>query len=281
MTRDAWSDIVLRPALQELDADDDPTAWELFHENSKTSRYQRGLQPRAVVLRMQSMWESLPYDQYPEVELPQSRSPLELSLEEAILTRTSARRLAPVQLTLEQVATMLHCSYGVTRDNQGTLFPRPFRAVPSAGALFPLELYFHSVSVEGLSGGLYHYNPARGNLRRLHEGDLRDEVASSLVQSEFAHDASIVLLITALFERSAFKYGERGYRFTLLEAGHVAQNMTLVANGLGLGSVTIGGFYDRGLDDLLGLDGVTQSTLYLVAIGGQLESETAGGEGLG
>jgi SagB-type dehydrogenase family enzyme len=273
MASDIWSDLVLRPTIEPLgtlDTDDDAPVWELFHENSKTSRYERGLPPQQVARRMQDMWASLLYDQYPEVELPHTRAPLPISLEEALLTRTSARSLAPVRISLAKVATILHSAYGVTRDNEGTLYPRPFRTVPSAGALYPLEIYFYSSSIEELPAGLYHYNPARGSLRRLREGDLSAEIAAALVDPEMAYNASVIVFITAVFERATFKYGERGYRFTLLEAGHVAQNVSLAVNGLGLGSLNIGGFFDRELDELLGLDGVTQSTVYLASIGQQL-----------
>lgn len=77
----------------------------------------------------------------------------------------------------------------------------------------------------------------------------------------------MIVFITAIFERSVFKYGDRGYRFIFLEAGHVAQNMNLVCAALGLGCVNIGGFFDREIDDLLDLDGITHSTLYMLALG--------------
>jgi SagB-type dehydrogenase family enzyme len=82
-----------------------------------------------------------------------------------------------------------------------------------------------------------------------------------------ANGASLLIFISAVFERSIIKYGDRGYRFILLEAGHVAQNMSLLANSLGLGCVTIGGFFDRLVDDFLGLDGVTHSGIYLMGLG--------------
>jgi len=90
-----------------------------------------------------------------------------------------------------------------------------------------------------------------------------------LVQKNLAYDSSVLFFITALFERATFKYGDRGYRFVLLEAGHVAQNINLASGGLRLGCMNIGGFFDRQIDDLLGLDGVTHSTVYLVAVGGK------------
>jgi SagB-type dehydrogenase family enzyme len=84
---------------------------------------------------------------------------------------------------------------------------------------------------------------------------------------ELALGASLIVFITAIFERSIFKYGDRGYRFVFLEAGHVGQNINLVTNALGLGCTNIGGFFDRQIDDFLGIDGVTHSTIYMMAIG--------------
>ena len=92
-----------------------------------------------------------------------------------------------------------------------------------------------------------------------------------MVQPDIAYGASLIVFITSIFERSIFKYGDRGYRFILLEAGHVAQNINLVSNALGLGSVNIGGYFDREIDDLLGLDGVAHSTIYMIAIGSRKE----------
>jgi SagB-type dehydrogenase family enzyme len=171
-------------------------------------------------------------------------------------------------LGLRDLATLLHYAYGVSRDNVGTVWPRPFRTVPSGGALYPLEIYFHSRHIAGLDAGLYHYYPPDHSVALLSAGDLVSDIAPCLVQQNIGHDATVVFFITAMFERSTFKYGDRGYRFVLLEAGHVAQNMSLVANGLRLGSMNIGGFFDRSVDDFLGLDGVTHSTVYLVAVGG-------------
>jgi SagB-type dehydrogenase family enzyme len=253
------------PSRRAETGDDSP--WELFHENSKTGRYD-GLPPLEYIRqRMARLLEALPYDQYPAVDLPVSPLPLETTLAEALAGRVTARGLEPGRLTVTQLATLLHYAYGVTRSNEGTVFPRPFRVVPSGGALYPLELFFHSTHVDGLQPGLYHYHPLRRNLRFLRYGDESRRLAEALVQRDLALDTAIVIFITAIFERSVFKYGDRGYRFVLLEAGHVAQNLNLVAGALGFGSVNIGGYFDRQVDELLGLDGLAHSTVYLVGVG--------------
>lgn len=268
MSTDIWAEVV--------SGQHDAAAplFEMFHENSKISHYNHGLPLVEVSRRMREMWESLPYDNFPVVELPPPVSPT-MSLAEAVLARHTAHGLRPTEVSLAMLSTLLTFSYGVTRDNENTPFSRPFRTVPSAGALFPLELYFQTRAVDQLTVGLYHFNAMRGNLRRLRNDDLTDDIASAMAQSDVAFDASILLFITAAFERTTFKYGDRGYRFALLEAGHVAQNLDLTATALGLGAMNIGGFYDRDLDAVLGLDGVTQSTLYMVAIGEDCGDDTA------
>jgi SagB-type dehydrogenase family enzyme len=256
---------------------EDDCVWETFHEVSKTSRVDAPPSTGEVLARMGLLWESLPYSGYPIVELPHSLSLLHGSLADAVAQRQTARDIRPASLSLDQVAALLECAYGVTRSNEGTVFPRPFRTVPSGGGLYPLELYFHSAHVQGLQAGLYHYNAAEHRLRLLHGRDETRQLSESLVQRNLATDCALIVFITAIFERNVFKYGERGYRFTLLEAGHVAQNLNLAATSLGLGSVNIGGFFDRSIDALLDFDGCTQSTIYLVGIGAT-ENGAGGGE---
>jgi SagB-type dehydrogenase family enzyme len=254
-----WSQLVLSSGNEDQ-------VWELFHENSKLSRYDTGLCGHEVLERVKRLHESLPFEGYPAVPLPLETAPLKLPLADAITTRVSIRDMQPSQLTLKQVGTLLHYAYGVTRENNGDC-PRPFRVVPSGGALYPLEIFFHSARIKGLRSGLYHYNPTESRLRMLREGDETQKIAKAMVQTEVALGASLIIFITAFFERSVFKYRDRGYRFVLLEAGHVAQNINLVSSALGLGCLCIGGFFDREIDEFLNIDGVTQSAIYMIAIG--------------
>jgi len=247
-------------------------AWELFHENSKNGRFSTSATDQDVRNHVARLHESLPFEGYPIVALPPALAPLPLSLDQAITKRVSVREYRASPSTMPTVATLLHYAYGVNRECPNQDFPRSLRVVPSAGALYPLELFIHAAAIEGLVAGLYHYNPSKHHLRLLREGDGTGTIAEAMLQPEIARGASLILFITALFERSVFKYGDRGYRFTLLEAGHVAQNVNLTATALGLGVVNIGGFLDRAVDEFLELDGVTHSTIYMAAIGTQGEA---------
>ena len=109
---------------------DEDRVWELFHENSKTTPFEGPPPDDAILAKMARLWESLPFPQYPAVPLPGTLSPLRLSLEDAIVTRASARGLTPLRVSLADVATVLHHAYGVTRDNaEGRFPPVPHRAV--------------------------------------------------------------------------------------------------------------------------------------------------------
>lgn len=252
---------------------------ELFHENSKTTRY-TDMPPEAVVMaRMQGMWETLPYPGHRQLPLPAPLETCQAPLLETIKRRVSARAMTPAEIALDALATLLFAGYGVTRDNADTIWPRPFRTVPSGGALYPLEIYLHAASVGGLAAGLYHYDPGNHVLHELTGGDQTESLASMLVQPELARSASVLFFLSAIPERSCFKYGDRGYRFLLLEAGHVAQNINLVATALGLGVLNIGGYLDHEIDAWLGVDGITQSAMYLIAVGGTAPDPRSGAGG--
>ena len=260
MDRPRWQDILLPQGNQD-------EIWELFHENSKVTRFSKPFLDEEIRARTAELHEVLPFEGYPIVELPDSLSLLKLSLRDAITKRVSCRKMAPSSLPLMDVATLLHYAYGVTRNKTESDALRSFRVVPSGGGLYPLEMFFNSSHIAGVEPGLYHYNSLRHYLRLLRGGDTTPLIADGTVYPDLVLGASLVLFITAVFERSVFKYGDRGYRFILLEAGHVAQNINLVATALGLGCVNIGGYFDRDVDEFIGLDGVTHSTIYMIAIG--------------
>jgi SagB-type dehydrogenase family enzyme len=243
--------------------------WQLYHENSKVTRFRRPMQEQALVEWQLNLARSLVYEGHPAVALPPPRDSFSNTLEGALRERLTATELKRVDLPLDVMATLLHYAYGITRPVAEGGFPFGYRAVPSGGALYPLELYFHAASVNGLTPGIYHYEPHANVVRRFVDGDQTELLAASMAQPELAREASALFFITALFERTTTKYGERGYRFALIEAGHVGQNLALCTAALGLSSTPIGGFFDRAIDDLLQIDGINHSALYLFAIGGR------------
>ena len=119
--------------------------------------------------------------------------------------------------------------------------------------------------MDGLPRALYHFDPLRHVLERLRQEDLEDDVRAAMVYEDVALGCGALFVVSAMFWRTRFKYGLRGYRFALLECGHLVQNLLLAATALDLAAVPLGGFYDRRLDELLGVDGVNESALYAVA----------------
>jgi SagB-type dehydrogenase family enzyme len=201
----------------------------------------------------------------PAVLLPEPEFPA-VSLEQAVLSRRSGRDFGDGGLSLTELATILHAAYGVTREaREGS--DQTFRSVPSGGALYPLEIYCVVSRVGDLAPGLYHYDPLRGVLEQQRLLESMHDLVRASTYPELVETCAVTFVLTAMFWRTRFKYGLRGYRFALLEAGHVVQNLVLVAGSLGLAAVPLGGFYDRLVDEFLAVDGVNESALYLACAG--------------
>jgi SagB-type dehydrogenase family enzyme len=247
--------------------------WCLYHENSKVTPLDAHPSDGAVVARMQASADSLTFKGYPLTELPPSKQ-LIIPLSQAIVQRESARSFIPDRLSAEEIATILWSSHGVSRENANTDFPRPFRVAPSGGALYPIEVFMYCSIDQELQSGLYHYGASSRELRFLNASQhLGSALIDAFVQKDLAKSASAIFIMTAFFDRSTFKYGERGYRFVMIEAGHIAQNIALVATGLGISCVSVGGYFDRTMDRLLDLDGTYQSVIYTVLVGGPRRRE--------
>jgi SagB-type dehydrogenase family enzyme len=201
----------------------------------------------------------------PAVDLPAPAYP-RVALEAAVRSRHSGREFTSGSLSLVELATLLHAAYGVTRRARDGS-EQTFRTVPSGGALYPLEVYCTVSRVAGVAPGLYHFDPPRRVLERYRLLDSADKLVRASTYPELVERSAVTFIVTAMFWRTRFKYGARGYRFALLEAGHVVQNVVLVCAALGLAAVPLGGFYDRLVDEFLGVDGVNESSLYCVCVG--------------
>lgn len=205
-----------------------------------------------------------PYKTYPglrRIPLPRGLVPGSLSLEEAIQRRRSHRDFTDRALSLGELSHLLQMAGGITEPSY------PFRAAPSAGALYPVEIYPVVNRVEGLPPGLYHFSVSEHVLEVLREGDFRLPLVAAAVGQEMPGEAAVTFIMTAIFQRTRWKYKERAYRYILLETGHIGQNLYLASTSLGLGCVAVGAFFDDQVNELLGLDGVAEATLYLVCVG--------------
>jgi len=166
-------------------------------------------------------------------------------------------------LSQDDLSFLLWASTGVQRKEQGY----DFRTVPSAGALYPIETYLVVNNVEGLDQALYHYSIEAHALEVLKVGDLAENFAHAALEQKMFIKAPVVLVWTAVFERSKWKYAQRAYRYVYLDAGHIAQNFALSAVSIGLGSCQVGAFFDDEINQILGVDGIEESVLYLSVVG--------------
>jgi SagB-type dehydrogenase family enzyme len=199
----------------------------------------------------------------PVVELPQRPLP-DAGLVELLQRRRSSLGPGRLTLRLDDLATILGASYRSTpREGEG-----PRRPVPSAGALYPLEVYVIVLAVERIEPSVLHYDPFRHRLSRL-DALGPDSARRAVVDGGLVDRAAAILVVTSLFWRSRFKYGARGYRFALLEAGHLVQNAILAAAALDLPALPLGGFFDRRLDALVRADGIEESSVYALLLGGR------------
>ena len=193
---------------------------------------------------------------------------LDMGLGAAIRGRVSTRMFTADALTLDQLSTITHAGYGLVGR---TLFGQVEfleRSVPSGGGLYPLELYVIARAVDGLEPGIHHYVPLHHGLELVRPGLLPRAFSTYLFLGQpYATSAAAVIVLTAVTQRSLGKYGDRGYRYLLLEAGHVAQNINLATVGLGLGCCNLGGFFDQELASLVGADIEQEIPVYAVAVG--------------
>lgn len=260
-----WSEAVYGPGGPRLD-----DAAELFHEAScaypsTAAREARGVRllEASPELRMSAARAVKRHDGLPRVRLP-APTQQRARLHELLQSRRSVREFDEGAVELAELSGLLVWAYGVTgTGNAGT----KLRAAPSGGALYPLELYALASRVDSLRPGLYHFDPLECDLEVVRGPAAREDLLRSMIFRDVAEQAAALVVVTAMFWRTRFKYGLRGYRFALLEAGHVAQNLLLAAAAYGLGAVPIGGFYDRLLAKALGVDGVDEAPVYAVCVG--------------
>lgn len=198
----------------------------------------------------------------PWIPLPPGMK-LDLPLADLIRDRASCRAFQDRPIGFPELATLLRAGYGSTGvTDDGPLYVVD-RAVPSGGGLYPLELSVIVRSVDDLPAGIYHYVPLADGLERVRASAVPAILVSRLfLDQPWAAEAAVVLVLSA---RTMDKYGDRGHRYLLLEAGHVAQNVVLAATGLDLGVVNLGGFLDDELSGLLKLG--AEIPLYGAAVG--------------
>lgn len=238
----------------------DFSAGERFHHETK-------LTWRKVIGDVLSLRPKKPpqYKTYPEAKRIQLPDPDHrgMIVEEAINKRRSVRNYSAGPLSMNQLSQLLFAAQGIT----GTMYDHPLRSAPSAGALYPFEIYLVVNNVQGLSSGIYHYAVLPHALERVKSGDFSDHITDAGLKQDMLGEADVTFVLAAIFDRVRHKYGERGYRYAYIEAGHISQNIYVQAVSLGLGSVSVGAFLDDRVNQLIGVDGQKEAAIYLHAIG--------------
>ena len=250
----------------------------LYHENSKLTPISSKLFGMSIEKFNDPYYlkrAAQPFNVYPGREILKLKaqdSPICNNIFDLIENRKSVRNYNQSSITLSHMYYLLHYSYGICRKSPINGVEKGFwyyRTVPSGGALYPLEIY--PIVLRGEFGeGIYHYRPDIEAIELIKKGNYYPEMREMLFAEpniELAN-ASLVVIISSMFETTMLKYGERGYRFILLEAGFVSMNISLVCEALGLGSCMVGGYLDDELHRFLGIDGASEAVMNVMVIGG-------------
>jgi len=204
--------------------------------------------------------ESMNIIKNPEtIKLPNPQYDGLSSVEGALLKRRSVRSYSKKPLRLAVILQPVWAAQGITHS-------RGFRTAPSAGALYPLELYIVAGNVTNLADGVYKYKPIQHELMKIDIGDKRTELCGAALNQRSIKDAPTVMVFCAVYQRTTVKYGQRGIRYIHMEIGHSAQNVCLQAVSLGLGTVTIGAFNDKEVKKIVNCD-TDEHPLYIMPVG--------------
>jgi len=193
------------------------------------------------------------------ITLPEPRHDSDFSVEQSMLLRRSVRSYPNEALTLQEVSQLLWAAQGIT-DTLGR------RTAPSAGALYPLEIYVVAGNVQNLSPGVYKYDPVPHRLEKVMDQDVRTKLSGACLGQASVRQGAVSFVFAAVYERTTVKYGDRGIMYVHLEAGHAAQNLCLQATALGLALVTVGAFSDEQVAEVMNLPDDEQP-IYVIPVG--------------
>lgn len=211
------------------------------------------------------------YSAYPKISLPTPNSPL-ADLSTVMAERRSTQNFVG-NITLNELSTLLHNAISVNHYRRSEKAPHvqlAFRNYPSPGGLYPTEFYFIINEVEGVSPCVAHYDARNHCLYSLKKQDGHAFSKIEIQSGSKSMYAPLICVMTSVPQRVTAKYGGRGYRMALLEAGHASQNICLAAQGLSIGTLAYGAYYDDELAELLGIDGVTETVVAVMLIGREL-----------
>lgn len=227
------------------------------------TKYVRGkkITPTRIVSKPSAYKE---YINVPRIKLPRPIVTGGEGIWSVIMKRRSVRDYGKDKtITVDILSQLLWASNGVSAVKFGI----PLRTAPSAGALYPVETYVFANRVDGLSKGIYHYRVIDHELELIVGGDFAFSLRKAAIDQDMFVDAVCVFIWTAVIDRCRVRYGERAFRYIFLDAGHICQNLYLASTALGLFCCAVGAFFDDEVNTLLGIDGVTESVIYMATVG--------------
>jgi len=237
----------------------------LFHQSSKDRSGQGSVRIPLDKGEWPAEWSVISYKNYPRFEkIPLGNAPVTGDLFDAIRKRASQRDFSRKPLSKDQLSTLLKYACGIVSEAGAG----HHRAQPSGGGRYPLEVYpVVFAGSDEIPAGLYHYGVKRHELDVLWQRAFTKEDIAAFFTYPWAQDATLGLFLTAVFNRNQIKYGERGYRHILVEAGEIVQNIYLVSTALGLQCCAIDGVREPEIEKLLDVDGITESVVVSLVLG--------------
>lgn len=210
------------------------------------------------------------YPSRPHVKLPPAPPGRGLSLQDALRVRRTRRQFSGDPATLAEIAGLLRGACGITGEISGNLpagASAKLRAWPSAGGLYPIELYLLPLKCKELSASVFHHCVQQDSIVELAAMPAQADLEKMVFAEGLWKDASLLIVLTGVFERTAAKYADRGYRFVQQEAGHIMQNLLLMSEELQMNAVALGGFFEDELARALGLESGRESPIYVAILG--------------
>lgn len=238
-----------------------PSISDIFHNKTNNTALQTNDDPK----NWPDSWKKMYFKTYPRFKGIHLNSVVLDDLIKVIQARRSERKFTDKPITQKKLSYLLYSSAGLIHLNGN--YDNTRRPYPSAGARYPLEIYPIILNVIGLDKGLYHYNVRDNLLELLYKENLSSWISQTFGGQDWLLRSSAIFILTGVLDRSRIKYGERGYRFTLIEAGHLGQNICLLATKVGLGTCALGGYTDFEIDKLLDVHLTKEFTLYAIAVG--------------
>ena len=247
------------------------TSWEIFIEQQKSLSNEfhkkTSMHKISQIKNWPKSWTQIHFKRYPRFKNISLVKPNMFvgSLWESIIQRKSQRDFNNYKISEIEISNLLYFGSGIT-TSKIIDWDKTTRTYPSAGGRYPLEVYAAIFNSEKINKGLYHYNTQNHSLEILINKPVKKDILAAMHQN-WVGKSSIVFIVTSIINRSRIKYADRAYRYSLIEAGHIAQNISLIATALGLGSCAIGGFIDSKLNTLLDIDDEQEFAVYTLAIG--------------